>query len=342
MILAGIDIGTNTLRLLIAELGPALYREIGSDRRITRLGQDLDRAGVLSREARERSIQALADFSTRIEKQAVRQVDAVATSALRKASNSREFITEVKQRTGLDIRVIPGEDEARFTLLGVSKALQSTSAGEKNPLSSALVVDIGGGSTEIIITRPGVEPVAMSLPLGAVYLTERFIRHDPPSGEELERLRRSVREELDHQSALLRPGPACVFVGTAGTITTLAAMDQKLTVYDPERINRSKLTRTAIDGMVRKLSESMLKERRNFRGLEHGREDIILAGAIVTQEIMERFGFSTILVSDWGLREGIVFDLYEKLSIGHSAKCKGNSPCALPYALCKARGKVDV
>jgi len=320
MILAGIDIGTNTLRLLIAELGPALYREIGSDRRITRLGQDLDRAGVLSREARERSIETLADFSATVKKHAVRQVDAAGTSALRKASNSREFITEVKQRTGLDIRVIPGEEEARLTLLGVSQALRNTSPGEKSPLSSALVLDIGGGSTEVIITHPGGEPIATSLPLGAVYLTERFIHHDPPSGEELERLRRSVREALEQQSALLRPGPACVFAGTAGTITTLAAMDQKLSVYDPDRINRSMLTRSAIEGMVRTLSESTLKERRDIPGLEHGREDIILAGAIVTREIMERFGFATILVSDWGLREGIVFDLYDKIVKGSAAK----------------------
>jgi exopolyphosphatase/guanosine-5'-triphosphate,3'-diphosphate pyrophosphatase len=313
MILVGIDIGTNTLRLLIAELGPASYREIGSDRRITRLGQDLDRTGALSRDARERSIKTLADFSVSIKKYAALQIDAVGTSALRKASNSREFITEVKQRTGLDIRVLPGEDEARLTLLGVSRALRNMSAGEKSPFSSSLVIDIGGGSTEVIITHSGEEPIAASLPLGAVYLTERFLHHDPPSGEELELLRRSVRGALEQQRAFLRPGPACIFAGTAGTITTLAAMDQKLTVYDPDRINRSMLTRSAVDGMVRLLSESTLEERRDIPGLERGREDIILAGAVVTQEIMERFGFSELLVSDWGLREGIVFDLYDKI-----------------------------
>jgi exopolyphosphatase/guanosine-5'-triphosphate,3'-diphosphate pyrophosphatase len=319
MILAGIDIGTNTLRLLIAEISHASYREIGSDRRITRLGQELDRTGELSCDARERSIKALADFSEHIKRFAVSQVDAVGTSALRNASNSREFIAEVKQRTGLDIRVIPGEDEARLTLLGVARALQDTTAGRKNPLFSALVIDIGGGSTEIIMTRPGSGPVEVSLPLGAVYLTERFIRHDPPSGEELKELRRSVREELERQSALVCPAPECVLAGTAGTITKLAAMDQRLAEYDPARINRSILSRTAVDSIVRTLSESTLKERRGLPGLEHGREDIILAGAIVIQEFMERCGFTEILVSDWGLREGIVFDLYERLSIEHRA-----------------------
>jgi exopolyphosphatase / guanosine-5'-triphosphate,3'-diphosphate pyrophosphatase len=319
MILAGIDIGTNTLRLLIAELGPALYREIGSDRRITRLGQELDRTGALSRDARERSIKALADFSAHIKSHAVSQVDVVGTSAFRNASNSREFIAEVKQRTGLDIRVIPGEEEARLTLVGVARALRDTSRGVKDTLFSALVIDIGGGSTEIIITDPDRAPVLVSLPLGAVYLTERFIHNDPPSAEELKGLRRSVREELERQNAMVCLAPECVLVGTAGTITTLAAMDQRLAEYDPERINRSILSRTAVDNMVRTLSESTLKERRDLPGLEHGREDIILAGAIVIQEFMERCGFTEILVSDWGLREGIVFDLYERFSIEHGA-----------------------
>jgi exopolyphosphatase/guanosine-5'-triphosphate,3'-diphosphate pyrophosphatase len=312
MILAGIDIGTNTLRLLIAEAGPALYREIASERRITRLGQDLDRTGVLSREARERSMKALADFSASIKQHAAHQVDAVGTSALRTASNSREFLAEAKNRTGLDIRVITGEEEACLTLLGVSRALRDAGPDKNDSLSSAIVIDIGGGSTEVIVTRPASGPVAASLPLGAVYLTERFIRHDPPSGDEVARLRGSVREELEKHSAALRPGPACVFVGTAGTITTLVAMDQKLGVYDPGRINRSLLARNAVDGMVHMLSGSTLQERRDIPGLERGREDIILAGAVVTQELMEWFGFTTMLVSDWGLREGIVFDLYEK------------------------------
>jgi len=313
MILAGIDIGTNTLRLLIAEIGPSLYREIDSDRRITRLGQDLDRTGVLSLDARERSITALVDFSARIDQYAARHVETVGTSALRKASNSPEFIAEVKRRTGLDIRVIPGEAEARLTLLGVSRALRDTQSGKKDPLSSALIIDIGGGSTEVIITHPGADPVVVSFPLGAVYLTERFIHHDPPSGEELALLRRSVREELEVHSAQLHPGPSYVFVGTAGTITTLAAIDQGLAEYDPARINRTVLTREFIDDIVLKLGALTIEQRRAICGLDPGREDIILAGAIVTQEIMEHFHYVSMLVSDWGLREGIVFDLYEKI-----------------------------
>jgi exopolyphosphatase/guanosine-5'-triphosphate,3'-diphosphate pyrophosphatase len=154
----------------------------------------------------------------------------------------------------------------------------------------------------------------VSLPLGAVYLTERFIKHDPPSQEELELLRRAVRDELSMHDNVIGTEPAGVFAGTAGTVTTLAAIEQGLTEYDPERINRFILTREAIDGIVTLLSRSTLKERKSIPGLESGREDIILAGAMVAAEIMERYGHAKMVVSDWGLREGIIIDLYGKVS----------------------------
>jgi len=320
MILAGIDIGTNTLRLLVAEIGPATFQELCSERRITRLGQDLDRTGMLSREARQRSILALIDFRDNIGRHDVLHTAAIGTSALRKASNTLEFVDDVKKRTGFNIRVITGEEEARLTLLGVSRMLKGVgSATSEDRLRSSLVIDIGGGSTEIIMTRTGAEPEMLSLALGAVYLTERFIVHDPPSCEELELLRRVVRTELSMHDKVLRRDPAGVIIGTAGTVTTLAAMVQELTEYDPEKINRFILTREAIAGIVSVLSRSMLKERKNIPGLEPGREDIILAGAIVAQEIMEQYGHTMMVASDWGLREGIIIDLYDKVNREHSA-----------------------
>jgi exopolyphosphatase/guanosine-5'-triphosphate,3'-diphosphate pyrophosphatase len=178
------------------------------------------------------------------------------------------------------------------------------------------VIDIGGGSTELIMTTHDSSPRSASLPLGAVYLTERFIKHDPPSLDEITLLRRAIKESLEEHSAGITPDPDAVFVGTAGAITTLAAMDQRLAQYDPDAINRYTMNRTAINEIVEKLCTSTLAQRRSFPGLERGREDIILAGAVVTQEIMKRFGFQTMIVSDWGLREGIVLDLYEKITAG--------------------------
>ncbi len=311
MILAGIDVGTNSLRLLIAEARHGAFHEIHSDRRITRLGQNLDRTGRLADEARERTLCALGEFRAVITRAGAQFTSAIGTSALRIASNSQEFIEEAQRKTGITIRVITGAEEARLTLLGVAFSLTGTGGG---PLAAALVIDIGGGSTELIVTRPGCEPIVDSLPLGAVYLTERFISSDPPSRENVDCLRSAVRKELEGRSGVLQPVPSSIFVGTAGTITTLAAINLALDEYDAEKINRAVLTKDVIDGIVDTLGRMPLHERRSVKGLEQGREDIIFAGAVVAQEIMAWYGYASMLVSDWGLREGIVLDLYEHLN----------------------------
>ena len=311
MILAGIDIGTNTLRLLIADAGPATLRQLVSDRIITRLGQGIDRSGMLAPDAQERSISALARFAEQVRLHSVTALDAVGTSALRTAGNAQEFIRDVKDRTGLDIRVITGDEEARLTLLGVRSAFGEGSPAEQS--GACMVLDVGGGSTEVILARTDGESTERSLPMGAVYLTERFLLHDPPHQEEIATLRMSVREalrSLDEAGGAVRPTG---LIGTAGTITTLAAMHLEMEEYDPVRINGSRLRRQDLDRLVTLLAGKSIGERRAIKGLEPGREDIILAGAIVVQEIMERTGAADLLVSDWGLREGIVLDLYKKL-----------------------------
>jgi exopolyphosphatase/guanosine-5'-triphosphate,3'-diphosphate pyrophosphatase len=313
MILAGIDIGTNTLRLLIADTGPGSFRELISDRKVTRLGQDLERYGILSSEAMERSFQAVVAFQKIIRQQGAHYTAAIGTSALRRAGNSSAFVDRVRNQTGLVVRVVSGEEEARLTLLGVEQSLGATNGMYRTALEAAFVMDIGGGSTEIIVTHPDRMPVIASLPLGAVFLTDRFIKHDPPSAEELDRLRHAVREELDAAAGRFQPAGNSICIGTAGTITTLAAIDQGLAHYDPAKINRSVLTREFFDTVVQKLGASVLEERKKIRGLEAGREDIILAGSIIAQEIMHRFDFHSLVVSDWGLREGIIIDLFERL-----------------------------
>jgi len=318
MILAGIDIGTNTIRLLVAETSDTTHRELYSGRTITRLGQELDRTGILAPEAQERSLNAIEVFSQFIDRYSVDSIAAVGTSALRNAANAAEFITAVWKRTGIEVTVISGDEEAKLALLGVSRALSYGKWGDEDPLASALVIDIGGGSTELITTVQGKVETMASIPLGAVYLTERFLRNDPPLKEEMDSLRSVVSKELDawEREALhgrdVSPSAFATVAGTAGTITTLAAMDQALAEYDPTRINGYILTRSSLDRLVNMLSMSTLDGRRKMPGLESGREDIILAGAVIAQEIMRRCGALQMVVSDWGLREGIVFDLYEK------------------------------
>jgi exopolyphosphatase/guanosine-5'-triphosphate,3'-diphosphate pyrophosphatase len=318
MILAGIDIGTNAVRLLIAETSDITHRELHSARIITRLGQGLDTSGVLSADAQERSLLALERCSASIAGYPVVHVAAVGTSALRKARNTSEFLLAAHRRTGLHIRVISGREESRLTLAAVRRALSQGRWPKQDPLASALVIDIGGGSTELMVTLGGDLVAEDSLDLGAVYLTERFLHSDPPTEEELGLMRRAVRHALDlgeqrlRNDAGIRPASTIFFACTGGTAATLAAMDQGLNRYDPERINGYTIGRRALDGMFRTLSATTLSERRSIVGLERGREDIIVAGAAIAQEIMERWGISSMIVSEWGLREGIVFDLFEK------------------------------
>ncbi len=310
MILAGIDIGTNTIRLLIAKAAAGTFHEQYSDRKITRLGQDIDRTGSFSPEAEERSLLALLDFAASIKQYEVDHVAVVGTSAFRIASNTGKFLTAIKDKTGLVVRVISGEEEARLTLLGVTEVLKNSQIDRNAP---AVVVDIGGGSTEIIMTRFGCELIIESLPLGAVYLTERFIKHDPPQADEINHLKKWIRTLLQQECREIQASPSRLLVGTAGTITTLAAMDQKLVEYDPCKINGYVMSKETVGMITNRLCASTLKERRTIPGLEQGREDIILAGSLIALEIMDYFHAQTMIVSDWGLREGIVLDLYARI-----------------------------
>ncbi len=313
MILAGIDIGTNTIRLLVLEAAGGTFRELYSGRKITRLGQDIDRTGRFSPDAEERSLRALSDFSASIQRYGADHIAVVGTSAFRIASNAQKFIEEVEKRTGLVIRVISGEEEARFTLIGVMQVLKNTSLWRGSLNTPALVIDIGGGSTEIIMTSSNNGLLIKSLPLGAVYLTERFIKHDPPLLDEIQHLRTWVQTLLQQKCPEMLDDHSGLFVGTAGTITTLAAIDQKLAEYDPDKINGYIMSKETVSMITNRLCTSTLEERRTMPGLEQGREDIIPAGSLIVQEIMDYFGVQSMMVSDWGLREGIIFDLYARI-----------------------------
>lgn len=315
MILAGIDIGTNATRLLIAEISTTAYRTLYAARSTTRLGQDLERTGLLSPDARERTLGVLEQFARIIGRHAVDEAAVVGTSSLRRAANASQFVEDVRKRTGLGLTVISGNEEARLTLVGVQRAL---SQGATDPLAHAVVADIGGGSTELIVTRDGAVCSDTSLDLGAVYLTERFLSHDPPSPDEVQAVRNAVEEGLKAWERG-QAGPAgcdlrriSVCAGTAGTITTLAAMAQRLREYDPDLINGYALSRDAVAGLIDRLTAATVAERAQMAGLEPGRADIILAGAIIAQEIMMLCGNASMLVSDWGLREGLVFDLFQR------------------------------
>lgn len=305
-ILTGIDIGTNTVRLLIADVKDKYnFREIRSERRITRLGEGLIENRRLMPSAEERTIFVLKEFREILKGYPVEALTAVATSAVREAENGMEFVERIKVETDFDVEVISGDEEARRTFLGVV-------AGLNNKNSSLLIMDIGGGSTEFIVSRNAEVLNTISTGMGVVKLTEEFVKSDPVSDRELEGLRNAIEKEIKGLKDSLNSASEAVFVGTAGTITTLAAIDQNLTLYNPLRINNYVIKKKSIDRIFNDLKAKTIEERLNVPALEKGREDLIIAGTAIVLSVMEEFGFSEMIVCDYGLREGIVIDLYNK------------------------------
>lgn len=311
-ILAGIDIGTLTCRLLIAELAPSgTLREVRSDRRILRLGQGVDRDRMLRGDAMARVAETLKEWCTLMEGYQVDASIAVATSAVRDAGNREEFVRLIHRQTGLEIQILSGEEEARRTILGIRSGLP---AG----VSDVLALDIGGGSTEFILDRPGQTPMMRSVDIGVVRLCERLLRHDPPTSEEIHQAREWVRAETVTAVGEMTLPVGLTFVGTAGTITSLAAMAQQLPTYEPARIHNYRLARTVVEELESTLLARTKSERVGLPGLEANREEVIAAGAIILRTVMETVRIPSLLVSDLGLREGVLLDLATRLDEDHT------------------------
>ena len=301
--LAGIDIGTLTCRLLIADL-PADNRlsELCSERRILRLGEGVDQSKRLKHEAVERVIHCLKDWRATIESYHVHAHVAVATSAVRDAANKQEFLNRVRSEAGFEVEIISGDEEARRTMLGIHSGLPGD-------IKDVLALDIGGGSTEFILALQGQSPVVRSIDIGVVRLSERLLHHDPPTRHEIAEARAWIQRETTVVLAAMPRRTGLTFVGTAGTITSLAAMALQLPAYDAARIHNYRLALNMITDLEKHLLSRSKAARIGMPGLERNREDVIAAGAIILQTVMEMLGEEECLVSDLGLREGILLDL---------------------------------
>jgi len=301
--LASVDIGTLTCRLLIADI-PTNGRltELRSERRILRLGEGVDQTGHLSVAAMDRVIQCLQAWRELINATPVDATAVVATSAVRDAVNRDEFLDRVKHEAGFEVELISGEEEARRTMLGIC-------SGIPHEVTDVLALDIGGGSTEFMLDRSAQKPIVRSIDIGVVRLCERLLHHDPPTDEEVHQAREWVARETNAAVADMGNYQKATFVGTAGTITSLSAMAQKLTIYEPIRIHNYQLQLTTIQELEHTLLSRKKADRAGLPGLEKGREEVIAAGAIIIRTIMETLGVSTLLVSDLGLREGVLIDL---------------------------------
>ncbi len=297
---AAIDVGTNTIRVLVAESeDPTTYHPIYEAQVITRLGERLEETGLLSPVAVERTLEVLERYVQTAKDLGAHEIVAVATSAAREAKNRAELLDGALRKAGLDLRVISGEEEAKLTTVGVSHAL-----GSDHP--NMLIVDIGGGSTEFTACEQGKITSYASLPMGVVRLTETHFKSDPPSVDEREAAAASIRARLLQLPPSLHHPPGATLVGTAGTPTTLASIDLGLEKYDGARVTGHRLSRDRLHELLNYLCSLPLAERRQLVGLEPARADVIISGTVLMQEITTLFDFDHLTVSDGGLREGLL------------------------------------
>ena len=298
MKLASIDIGTNTILLLIAETGQGTVEPLFEMETVVGLGKGLQKSGILSAEAMNRGLQTLARYMERCRQMGVEEIIAVGTSALRDAGNSGEFLDRVKREVGLTIEIISGEEEARLSFLAVTRDL-------KEPGGTLLVVDVGGGSTEFILGRNHQIDQWISLPLGSVRLTERFLLSDPVKDKEWDRMEEEIRR-------LLRTTPSSetvpFMVAVGGTATTLSSVEQGLKEFSTEKIHRFVLAKEALARQLSLYRSKTLGERKQIAGLFPNRTEVILAGGAILYAALDRYRCPSAMVSCHGIRYGLLYD----------------------------------
>jgi exopolyphosphatase / guanosine-5'-triphosphate,3'-diphosphate pyrophosphatase len=316
---AAVDCGTNSLRLLVADVDPvqAELTDVARRMEIVRLGQGVDRTGRLAPEALARTAGVLRDYADVITATGARSVRMVATSATRDASNTAEFTRQVKEILGVAPEVLTGSAEARLSFTGATAELAAEDGGP------FLVVDIGGGSTEFVLGTAGESAVhATSVDIGCVRMTERHLAGDPPTPAELAAATADIDAALDAVAEVVPVRQARTLVGLAGSVATVAGIALDLPAYDAARIHHARVS--AAD--VHQVAQSLLAQTRAVRatiGVMHpGRVDVIGGGALILDRIMRRFGFGEVLASEHDILDGIAWSLAPGMSIDMSGDAR--------------------
>ena len=299
--IASIDIGTNTVRLVIFQTKLGELIELYQAMAITRLGEGMDTKKRLLGARMDETISKLIEFRKKCREFEPLIIRAVATSAVRESSNQEEFVLRAKKEADIDIEVIPWEQEADLMVKGVLWKLPKTEKG-------ILAFDIGGGSTEFILARDRRIVSAFGTLLGSVRLTEKFISRHPIDASEYKALEVYLRRELKKVKDKLSDFSPELLLGTAGTVTTLAAIDENIYPYDSEKIHGKSITFKRVEEVLETLKRKSLGERLAMKTIEKGREDLIIAGGALTLEIMRIFNCNLLTISEYGLREGLVLD----------------------------------
>ena len=299
---ASIDIGTNTILLLVAEVDQERINPLFEMETIVRLGENLQKSGVLSPDAMERGLQTLTRYLERCQALEVQELFAVGTSALREARNSEVFLTLVKEKLHLSIEVISGEEEAYLSFLAVVKDLRE--AGKP-----VLVVDVGGGSTEFILGRGDRISQWISLPLGSIRFTEQFLHSDPAQKGEWEKLEEKIRKLI---VTIPHPPEPVSMVAVGGTATALASVEQGLEEFIPAKIHHFVLRKEVLRNQLSLFRSKTFEERKKIPGLSVARADVILAGGAILYLAMEEVNCPSVLISCHGVRYGLI---YKKLTL---------------------------
>ncbi len=303
---AVVDCGTNSLRLLVADLDLTAGTATQVDRRtaIVRLGQDVDRTGAFAPEALERTFAVVDEYATVIRDLEVSATRFVATSAARDVSNRDEFVDGVRRRLAADAEIISGDEEAALSYAGATREL----TGDVEP--PVLVVDIGGGSTEFVISLDEGDPIrGQSLDIGSVRLTERYLADDPPTPDQLAAVTRAVDDALATLDVPI--DAARTLIGVAGTVTTMAARVLDLDAYDPERVHGSRLARADVLTAVDEIVAMSVADRRALPYMPYSRADVIGGGALILGAVVRRLDLDELRASEHDILDGIAWSLVD-------------------------------
>jgi exopolyphosphatase / guanosine-5'-triphosphate,3'-diphosphate pyrophosphatase len=293
---AAIDVGTNSVRLYVADVAGDRVNPVERDLIITRLGEGVDASRALGAEPLRRTVAAIASYHRRALASGAKHVRIAATSAVRDAANREAFLAAVRDATGVAPEVLTGEQEARTSFLGATSELE---AG-----GPFLVLDVGGGSTEFVVGDRAVEAWT-SIDIGSVRLTERHVRTDPPLASELAALTADADAAVRGAIGVVG-STANTLVGLAGTVTTIAAVALGLDGYDRDRIHHARLGIDEVQRVSEMLASTPVEQRRKLPAMPPGREDVIVAGAMIVVRVMEGFGFTEMLVSEADILDGLV------------------------------------
>lgn len=301
--IASIDLGTNTALLLIARVEKDKVIPLHNAQIILRLGRNIDASGLIQKEVFDKVLNAIIEFKTIAENFNVDKIIAIGTSALRDAKNGDQLIEFIYQKTGIKIRVISGEEEARLTYFGAVSGLD-----HKILNSKITVIDIGGGSTEIINGLGFEIKNLASLNIGTVRITEKFFKHFPPLEEEIKYARDFINNEFEKINDKFDFADSTL-VGVAATVTTIAAYDLRLETYDGEKVNMHEMRFETIDEIYNKFKKLSIDEIKKIPQISKGREDVIFAGILILRDFMKKFKFDRIIASDRGVRYGAILEL---------------------------------